>query len=171
MVALRAEFDRQFQCKLLVELKLDFHSAPCLGSTPPRPKHVGPSASVGVATHYQDSGSDGAMVESDSGLEICIISLPMGVFHYRRIQPTGRKCNCLTPSDDDLCQWNQATSYPTQKSESAMFSKPKLRPMIQVIRVIGPLQSCENVLLLNLVLRQADRRGSIPLCTNLLCQV
>ena len=74
MVALRAEPDRQFQCKLLVELRLNYHSAPCPGSTTPRPKHVGPSASVGVATHYQDSGSDGAMMETDSGLEIYVIS-------------------------------------------------------------------------------------------------
>ena len=75
MVALRAEPDRQFQCKLLVELRLNFHSAPCLGSTTSRPKHVGPSASVGVATpNQQDSGSDGAMVESYSGLENYVIS-------------------------------------------------------------------------------------------------
>ena len=64
MVALRAEPDRQLQCKLLVELRLDCHTAPCLGSTHPRPEHVGPSVSVVVATHYHDVGSDAAMVES-----------------------------------------------------------------------------------------------------------
>ena len=64
MVALRAEPDRQLQCKLLVELRLDYHSAPCLRSTHPGPKHVGPSASLDVAAHHHDSGSNGAMAES-----------------------------------------------------------------------------------------------------------
>ena len=101
MVALRAESDRQLQCKLLVELKLDYHTAPCLGNTHPMPKHVGPSASIGVTTHCHDNGSDGAMVGSDCGLEIHTTSLPMEVLHYRQTQPTGRSCNCLTQSDDD----------------------------------------------------------------------
>lgn len=63
MVALRAEPDRQLQCKLLVELRLDYHSALCLKTTHPGPKHVGPSASIGVATHHHGSGSNRAMVE------------------------------------------------------------------------------------------------------------
>ena len=63
-MALRAESDRQLQCKLLVELRLDYHSAPFLRCIQPEPKHVGPSASIAVAPHYHDSGSHGAMVES-----------------------------------------------------------------------------------------------------------
>ena len=66
MVALRAEPDRQLQCKLLVELTLDYRSALCLRTIHPGPKHVGPSASIGVATHYRNSGLDGAIVESPS---------------------------------------------------------------------------------------------------------
>ena len=151
MVALCAEPDRQLQCKLLVELRLDYHTATCPGSTHPGPKHVGLSALVGVATHHHDSGSDDAMTESVILKSRSILfRCPWGFSIIVELSPLEEGATARLRQMTIHVSGNQAISYPTQKSESALSSKPKGKHVVHITRVKGPLQSRENVSCLRL---------------------